>query len=87
MKQRISARFYWQVRIPLISGCSFRTAGKRKIESLELTDIPKRPERMTRLSVMTEALSDSAVKVTIRDLGFGEIYKSSEKVWEYKMEL
>ena len=46
-----------------------------KIESLELTDIPKRPERMTRLSV------------TIRDLGFGEIYKSSEKVWEYKMEL
>ena len=58
-----------------------------KIESLELTDIPKRPERMTRLSVMTEALSDSAVKVTIRDLGFGEIYKSSEKVWEYKMEL
>ena len=36
---------------------------------------------------MTEALSDSAVKVTIRDLGFGEIYKSSEKVWEYKMEL
>ncbi len=33
-----------------------------KIESLELTDIPKRPERMTRLSVMTEALSDSAVK-------------------------
>lgn len=39
---------------------------------------------MTRLSVMTEALSDSAVKVTIRDLGFGEIYKSSEKCGNIK---
>lgn len=56
-----------------------------KIESLELTDIPKRPERMSRLRITTEALSDARVKISIRDLGFGEVYKSSDKTWEYIM--
>ncbi len=56
-----------------------------KIDTLELTDLPQRPEKMSRLRIMANPLSDSSVQVTIRDLGFGEIYKSSDKTWEYVM--
>ncbi len=58
-----------------------------KINTLELTDLPQRPDRMSRLRIMAKPLSGTSVKVTIRDLGFGEIYRSSDKSWEYTMEL
>lgn len=41
---------------------------------------------MTRLRITAKPLTDHKVKVVIRDLGFGEIYKSSDKTWEYVME-
>ena len=44
-----------------------------KIEKLTLADLPERPPRTTRLR--------------IKDLGFGEIFKSSDKTWEYMMSL
>lgn len=56
-----------------------------KIESLELTDLPNRPKRMTRLRIITEAVSDSEIKVLIQDLGFGDVYRRSGKTWEYRM--
>lgn len=58
-----------------------------RIDTLELTDLPNRPDKMTRLRITAKPLSDHQVKVQIKDLGFGEIYKSSEKTWEYKMEV
>lgn len=58
-----------------------------RIDTLELTDLPTRPDKMTRLRITAKPLSDHQVKVRIRDLGFGEIYKSSEKSWEYMMEV
>ena len=58
-----------------------------RIDTLELTDLPDRPDKMTRLRITAKPLSDHQVKVQIKDLGFGEIYKSSEKTWEYKMEV
>ena len=57
-----------------------------KIHTLELTDLPKRPDKMTRLRITAKPLSDSSVKIVIRDLGFGELVKSSDKSWEYTME-
>lgn len=56
-----------------------------KIERLELSDLPKRPNRTTRLRITAKPLSDTKVQIQIKDLGFGEIFKSSEKVWEYVM--
>lgn len=56
-----------------------------RIEALELTDLPNRPDRMTRLRISTEAVSDRRVRVIIRDLGFGELYRSSDKTWQYEM--
>lgn len=57
-----------------------------RIDTLELTDLPGRPDKMTRLRITAKPLTDHKVKVVIRDLGFGEIYKSSDKTWEYVME-
>lgn len=58
-----------------------------KVESLELTDLPERPNRETRLRIHLKPLSDREIKVVIKDLGFGELQKSSDKVWEYVMRM
>ena len=54
-----------------------------KVACLELSDLPKRPNRTTRLRISAKALSDDRVQLRIRDLGFGEIFPGSGKVWEY----
>ena len=55
------------------------------IETLELTDLPSRPERTTRLRITATPVSDEKIEVQIRDLGFGEIYRSTDKTWKYTM--
>ena len=55
------------------------------IETLELTDLPSRPDRTTRLRITATPVSDEKIEVKIRDLGFGEIYRSTDKVWRYTM--
>lgn len=55
------------------------------IETLELTDLPSRPDRTTRLRITATPVSDEKIEVKIRDLGFGEIYRSTDKVWKYTM--
>ena len=55
------------------------------IETLELTDLPSRPDRTTRLRITATPVSDEKIEVRIRDLGFGEIYRSTDKVWKYTM--
>lgn len=55
------------------------------IETLELTDLPQRPDRTTRLRITVTPVADDKVEVEIRDLGFGEIFRSTDKVWKYTM--
>lgn len=52
-------------------------------EVLELTDMPKRENRTTRLRIEARPVSDVAVSITITDLGFGEISPASGKSWEH----
>ena len=66
----------------LVSG-----AAEAKIEKLTLADLPERPPRTTRLRIKAQPVSDMEVKIRIKDLGFGEIFKSSDKTWEYMMSL
>ena len=56
-----------------------------KVETLTLSDLPDRENRTTRLRIEAEPLSDATVKIRIKDLGFGEIVKSSDMIWEYTM--
>ena len=58
-----------------------------RIEKLELSDLPERKPKTTRLRISAKPVSDSQVKIKIRDLGFGEIVKSSDLTWEYTMSL
>ena len=54
-----------------------------KVETLTLSDLPERVNRTTRLRVSAKPLSDSKIQIVIKDLGFGEIVKSSDMSWEY----
>lgn len=58
-----------------------------RIESLELTNLPSRPKKATRLRIQAKPVSDRSVKITIRDLGLGEFFKASDMVWEYVMKV
>ncbi len=53
------------------------------VRSLELKDLPLREERTTRLRITAKPVAADRIVFRIIDLGFGEIVRSSEKVWEY----
>jgi len=55
------------------------------VRTLELTDMPDRADRTTRLRISAKPVSAKQIHLIIRDMGFGEIEKSSDKVWEYDM--
>jgi len=57
------------------------------IETLELTDLPNRPNRTTRVRITATPIADDKIEVEIKDLGFGDICKSTGKVWKYTMEM
>ena len=48
--------------------------------SFSLEDFPKRPDRMTKIVVEIEFSSASACRIAVKDAGFGDFYKSSDKV-------
>ena len=56
-----------------------------KIETLDLTDLPRRPDKTTRLRITAIPASDDQINIEIKDLGFGELFKATNKVWKYSM--
>lgn len=56
-----------------------------KVESLELSDLPQRPPRTTRIRIEARPVSDTKVEITIKDLGFGEFFRGTNRVWKYVM--
>jgi hypothetical protein len=58
-----------------------------KIETLELTDLTNRPDRATRLRITGKPVSDDKVAIEIRDMGFGELFRSTDKTWKYTMSM
>lgn len=56
-----------------------------KIETLELTDLPQRPDRTTRLRITANPIADDKIEIEIKDLGFGEFFRGTDKVWKYTM--
>ncbi|MBR4168188.1 MAG: hypothetical protein IKR47_00500 [Lachnospiraceae bacterium] len=59
----------------------------KQIVSIELNGLPQRPKRATRLRIKVEMTSETTIKIKIQDLGFGEMYPSSSKVWTKEIEL
>lgn len=63
----------------------FQPPGSKEavVKSLELTNMPQRENRTTRLRITAKPVAADRVHISIRDMGFGEFVKSSEKVWEH----
>ncbi|MBO4901299.1 MAG: hypothetical protein J5518_00705 [Lachnospiraceae bacterium] len=59
----------------------------KQMLSVELNGLPQRPKRATRLRIMTEMQSETHIKIKIHDLGFGEMFPSSGKVWTLEAEV
>lgn len=57
------------------------TGGNVTNRSVSLDGLPERPGRTTRLNVQVEMASVNQAVVTVTDLGFGELFKSSGKAW------
>ncbi len=56
--------------------------GEEKVYIISLDGLIKRPERMTKILVKVRFLEQNCLVVTVKDLGFGEFFPSSERIWE-----
>lgn len=50
-------------------------------ETIELTGIPERPDKTTRVELQVSFLNKDTIKVIVKDKGFGGLYPSSNKIW------
>lgn len=47
-----------------------------------LSDLPKRSDRATRVGLSVSMQSENEAALTVEDLGFGEIYPATHKIWQ-----
>lgn len=60
--------------------------GEKKRVAMALPDLPKRPNKTTRLSLELSYSSPKECHIVVKDLGFGEMFPTSGKVWEESVE-
>jgi hypothetical protein len=58
-----------------------------RIEAVELSALPQRKNRTTRIAIHMEATSDHAVMLTLTDVGLGELVPGTGIKWEYELQL
>lgn len=56
--------------------------GEKKAYSMPLPGMPERPNRATRLHLKAECDAPDKCLVTVEDMGFGELFPTSKKVWK-----
>lgn len=54
---------------------------EKKRVAMALSGLPNRPNKTTRVSLDMQYLSPKECEIVVKDLGFGEMFPSSEKVW------
>lgn len=57
------------------------TGGSVTNRILTLEGLPQRPKRTTRLNVHIEMTAVNQAAITVEDMGFGELFRSSGKAW------
>lgn len=60
---------------------------ERQTLTMELSGLPERPRRASRLRIKTEMLSETMIQIKIQDLGFGELFPSSGRVWSREIDM
>ena len=58
------------------------TGKNPEVVDVTLSDLPKRPPRTSRVRVHVSMLSEMRMQVTVKDLGFGELFKASDLEWK-----
>lgn len=61
--------------------------GEKKQYAMPLPDLPVRPNRATRLRLHISARSAALCSIEVTDMGFGEMFPSSNKTWTESLEL
>lgn len=61
------------------------SAKDRRVIGMKLPGLPERPPKATRLAVHLEFTSARQMRIRVTDLGFGDLYPSSGKVWQETM--
>lgn len=56
-----------------------------KVQTLELTGLPERPPKTTRLTIDAKPLAKDRIRITVRDDGFGSLYPTSGMHWEFEL--
>lgn len=64
----------------IFSVSSIDGPGKKRVV-MHLPGLPERPNKTTRLSLDLEYISPEECQITVKDLGLGELFPSSGKVW------
>ncbi|MBE6015854.1 MAG: hypothetical protein E7241_10940 [Lachnospiraceae bacterium] len=54
--------------------------------TFELSGLPNRPPKTTRIRLTLKPQAVDKIKVTMEDMGFGEIFRRSGKIWNFLME-
>lgn len=57
------------------------TGKNPEVTDITLNDLPKRPPKTTRLHIKVKMTSPTRMEVTIKDLGFGELFPASLLEW------
>ena len=57
------------------------TGKNPEMVDITLGDLPKRPPKTTRLNVKVRMQSENRMQVTIKDLGFGELFPAANIEW------
>ena len=60
-------------------------SGKKNRYTMHLPGLPKRPPRTTRLHLKLEYDDPKSCRITVEDLGFGEMFPKSGKIWHETM--
>lgn len=54
---------------------------------LPLDDLPKRPPKTTKLLIETSFQSETSCHIRVTDMGFGEIFAATDKVWQKQFDI
>lgn len=58
----------------------------RTTRSFDLLGLPNRPPKTTRIRITLKPMATDKIKVTMEDMGFGELFRRSGKIWNFVME-
>ncbi len=72
---------------PLLEFAMIPINGKEmKTAVIHLDHLPKRPKRTTRLRIALDFIDAVSAKLTVKDLGFGELFPQSDMVYEGELQ-